>query len=158
MKKPTSLLLGLMLAGVSLAAAATDDTPIPRKFKPNQFAQVVDTIEAEMSPGGLYAEVKPEEQDAVRKALGRMSKALEGHKAIAELTEEEKVALINDQELVNALLLGNQKDQVVCYRREVPGTHIHQNVCETNRDAAMRREESRKTIRDMEVRNPAYSN
>ena len=150
-------MLGLLLLGAALTASA-EDTPIPHKFKPNQFSQVVDTIEAEMAPGGLYAEVKPEEQEAVRKALGRMAKALEGHKAIAELTEEEKVQLINDQELVNALLLGNQKDQVVCYRREVPGTHIHQNVCETNRDAAMRRDESRKTIRDMEVRNPAYSN
>ena len=156
--KSMLMLLGLLLAGVSLTATAADETPIPRKFKPNQFSQVVDTIEAEMTPGGLFGEVKPEDQDTVRKALARMSKMLEGHKAIAELTEEEKVQLINDQELVNALLLGNQKDQVVCYRREVPGTHIHQNVCETNRDAAMRREESRKTIRDMEVRNPAYSN
>ena len=150
--------LMLLLFATLTAPAWAGDAPIPKRFKPNQFSQVVDTIEAEMSPGGLYAGVKPEEQEAVRKALGRMAKALEGHKAIAELTEEEKVQLINDQELVNALLLGNQKDQVVCYRREVPGTHIHQNVCETNRDAAMRRDESRKTIRDMEVRNPAYSN
>ena len=155
--KTMLMLVGLLLLGTPLLAAA-DDTPIPHRFKPNQFSQVVDTIEAEMSPGGLYSAIKPEDQDNVRKALARMAKKLEGHKAIAELSEEDKVALINDQELVNALLLGNVKDQVVCYRREIPGTHIHQNVCESNRDAAMRRDESRKTIRDMEVRNPAYSN
>ena len=155
--KTMKMLLALLLAGASMAAWA-DDTPIPRRFKPNQFPQVVDTIVQEMAPGGLYSEVKPEDQEKVRQTLARMAKSLEGVGAIAELTEEQKVALLNDQEQVNALLTGNEKEQVVCTRRELPGTHMHHSVCESKGDAQTRREESRKTIRDMEVRNPAYSN
>ena len=152
-----SVLLLLVLAALTGVACAAD-TPIPHRFKPNQFPQVVDQIEQEMAPGGLYGTATPEDQAKVRKSLARMSQLLEGHNSIAELDEKQKVELINEQEQVNALLTGNEKDQLVCYHREVPGTKIPQNVCETKGEAQVRREDSRKTIRDMEVRNPAYSN
>jgi hypothetical protein len=151
------MLLALTVAGASLSALAAE-SPIPRRYKPVQFGQVMEEIEKEMAPGGLYSDVKPEDQDNVRKALGRMAALLEGKQSVAELSEKEKVALLNDQEQVNALLTGNKKEQLVCSRREVPGTHRHESVCETKYEAQMRTDDSRTRIREMEQVNPAYNN
>ena len=154
MKTAFALLLFAALA----APAWAGDAPIPKRFKPNQFSQVVDQIEQEMAPGGLYSATTPEDQLKVRKSLGRMATVLEGHNTIAELEEEQKIELINLQSEVNALLTGNVKEQLVCTRREVPGTKIPQSVCETKGEATVRTEDARKSIREMEQRNPSYSN
>ena len=148
----------LLFAALAAPAWAADDTPIPKRFKPNQFSQVVDLIEAEMAPGGLYSATPPEDQVKVRTSLGRMAEVLEGHKTITELEEDQKIELINLQAEVNALLTGNVKEQLVCTRREIPGTKIPQSVCETKGEATVRTEEARKSIREMELRNPSYSN
>jgi len=150
--------LMLLLFATLIAPAWAGDAPIPKRFKPNQFAQVVDQIEQEMAPGGLYSTTSPEDQVKVRKSLGRMGEVLEGHNTIAELEEDQKIELINLQSEVNALLTGNVKEQLVCTRREIPGTKIPQSVCETKGEATVRTEEARKNIREMELRNPAYNN
>ena len=150
--------LMLLLFATLTAPAWAGDAPIPKRFKPNQFAQVVDQIDQEMAPGGLYSTTTPEDQIKVRKSLGRMAEVLEGHNTIAELEEDQKIELINLQSEVNALLTGNVKEQLVCTRREIPGSKIPQSVCETKGEATVRTEAARKDIRDRELRNPAYNN
>ena len=154
----SKLMLLVLTAAMVWSSAFAADSAIPRRYKPGQFSQVIENIEKEMAPGGLYADTKPEDQDNVRKALGRMAALLEGKSSLEDLTEKEKVALLNDQEQVNALLTGNEKDQLVCTRRELPGTHRHESVCETKYEAQMRKEESRKRVREMEQYKPAYTN
>lgn len=149
-------IIALLLFG---AAAGAAELPIPHRFKPNQFDQVMDLIEQEMAPGGVYAEVAPQDQDSVRVALARMAKLLEGHDSISELSEEQKVALLNDQEQVNAILTGNKKDQLQCQRRDLPGTRLKQSVCETKGDAVTRRDQSRQEVRELQKKaQPTYGN
>ena len=48
----TFVIAGALFAFASVAVAGDD--PFPRRFKPNQFEQVVDLIESNMQPGGEY--------------------------------------------------------------------------------------------------------
>jgi hypothetical protein len=149
MTRFASLLCMLVLAAPAFAAM---DQPVPHRFKPNQISQVVEVIEQEMAPGGHFAQVPPADQQTVRETLARMTHLLAGHASVAELSEDQKIALLNDQERINALLTGNDQDQLLCQRRPLPGTHLPQNVCETRWDEVRRREASRKEIRELTAR------
>lgn len=104
----------LIVAGALLAfagSAVAGDDPFPRRFKPNQFTQVVDMIESGMQPGGEY-QATADEQARVRALLGEIGSLLEGNERMADLDQNEKAAIEKRRGEINAILAGNVQREV----------------------------------------------
>ena len=145
------LLALLVLAPAALAAKKDEEAIIPvERLQPTQFDAFTATLRGEMDPPGRFQWVTPEERVKVLKALDEMGRILEGHESLAELRETEKVALLNAQEVANAILTNRDKDRLICERRVIVGSHFPQSVCETYGEKMTRTEEARKRVREME--------
>jgi hypothetical protein len=105
----TFVFAGALLAFASAAVAGDD--PFPRRFKPNQFDQVVDLIEQNMQPGGEY-EATADEQARIRALLGEIGGLLEGNERLADLDQNEKDAIEKRRGEINAILVGNARQEV----------------------------------------------
>jgi len=110
-----------IIAGALLAftGAALADDPFPRRFKPDQYSQVVDLIEEKMQPGGQFA-ATPEEQTAVRNELAGLAKVLEGNERLADLDADEKAAIDKHRQAINAILADNAKPAQAAVAEEQP--------------------------------------
>lgn len=97
----TMLVAGMLLAFAGASAAA--DEPFPKRFKPNQFEQVVELIETNMQPGGEH-EATSDEQARVRALLGEIGGLLEGNERLADLDQNEKDAIEKRRTEINAIL------------------------------------------------------
>ena len=141
----------LVLAPAALAAKKDEEAIIPvERLQPAQFDAFAASLRGEMDPPGRFQWVTPEERTKVLKALDEMGRILEGHESISELRETDKVALLNAQEVANAILTKRDRDRLICERRAIVGSRFPQSVCETYGEKMMRTAESRKRIREME--------
>jgi hypothetical protein len=135
--------LAFTFAGAALAAKAP---PPSIDARGEDLAGQRAAVEKEMEQGERFAEISDEDKAAVFAALDRMEKLLAG-RGVAQLDQSEKVVLINDQELVNALLTkANIDSRVQCRREKRVGSHRTTSTCRTV--AAWRRasEQSREDI------------
>jgi len=110
----------LVIAGALVAfagSALAADDPFPRRFKPDQFPQVVELIESGMQPGGDF-EAKPEVQEQVRMLLKQIGHLLEHNERLADLDAVEKAAIEKNRGLINGLLAGQPGGRVA---GDVPG-------------------------------------
>ena len=141
----TPLLLALLLA-VSCAFGKTPEPepiiPVER-LEPAGFEAFIARLRGEMEPGGRFQWVTEPERVRVLKALDEMARILEGHATVAELRETDKVALLNAQEVANAILQKRDRDRVICERRVIVGSHFPQSVCETYGEKMTRTDEAR---------------
>ena len=146
------VLLLVLLCAVPCAFAGRKDEPIipPEKLRPADFDAFAARLRGEMDPPGRFMWVTEEERVKVLKALDEMGRILEGHDNVAELRETDKVALINAQEVANAILTKRDKERLICERRKIVGSQMPQSVCETYGEKMMRTAEARKRYREME--------
>ncbi len=105
----TFVIAGALIAFAGVAVAGDD--PFPKRFKPNQFTQVVELIETNMQPGGEY-EATADEQTRVRALLGEIGGLLEGNERLADLDQNEKDAIEKRRSEINAILAANAKQEV----------------------------------------------
>jgi len=101
----------LILAGALVAFsgfAVAGDDPFPKRFKPNQYGQVVELIETNMQPGGEF-ESTPDEQARVRTLLAEIGSLLTGNERLADLDQNEKIAIEKRRAQINAILAANVK-------------------------------------------------
>ena len=104
-----------IIAGALVAfagSAVAGDDPFPKRFKPNQYAQVVELIETNMQPGGEFQST-PAEQARVRTLLGEIGSLLEGNERLADLDQNEKDAIEKRRAEINTILEANMKPQTV---------------------------------------------
>ena len=146
-----ALLFVIPCAFAASKAAADADAIIPtEKLSPGDFDAFAASLRVEMDPPGRFQWVTDDERTKVLKALDEMGRILGGHQSVAELRETDKVALLNAQEVANAILTKRDKDRVICERRVVVGSHFPQSVCETYGEKMTRTAEARKRVREME--------
>jgi hypothetical protein len=95
------------------------DAPVEKPV----IAQTLESFETEaatvregMEPGGVYGYIKPADKERVDAGLEHMQKLLQDHSGQPELSREDKVALLNAQEEVNAILLQNDNNRLICER------------------------------------------
>ena len=138
--------LAFAAAGVASAAKA----PAPSiDARDGDLAAQRAAVLHEMEKGERFAEISDDDKAAVFAALDRMEKLL-ADRGVGQLTEPEKVALINDQELVNALLTkANIDSRVQCRREKRVGSHRTTSTCRTVAEWRRASEQSRE---DMEKR------
>ena len=96
------VIAGALVAFAGTAVAA--DEAFPRRFKPNQYDQVVELIETNMQPGGEW-EATSDEQTRVRALLAEIGGLLEGNERIADLDQNEKDAIEKRRAEINSILV-----------------------------------------------------
>lgn len=99
-----SIVVFAVLASFGSVATAAD--VIPKRFKPNQFPQVVEMVEGKMRKGGPN-EATPEEAGRVRGLLKEMEGLLEGKQRLADLNHLEKAEVEKRRVAINELLGDN---------------------------------------------------
>ena len=112
------------------------------------FDQQATAVRQGMQPGGVYEYMKQSDKTHVETGLEQMRKLLQGHATQAELSPQDKVALLNTQEEVNAVLLHNDDNRLVCEIAAPPGSRIRVKTCHTYRELMARQERDQGLLGD----------
>ena len=145
------VLLPCILA-LSGTATAKEGYVTQRKIEPTAFAQLETLLQEEMDIGGRFAYVEPAERVAIDANLARMRGLLDGKRTLAELDEDERVAVFNAQAQINAILTKRDGERMICDRRMIVGSHRKETVCETYADRMARIKYSRERMDDLNQR------
>jgi hypothetical protein len=141
---------GLLLAALVLLAGgalASDDGT--RVDVDNGFSAQRESILKELGDGETYSEIGTADREKVNAALSRIAAALDRAGGVANLDEQQKVAVFNDQELVNNILTKAGEDsRLVCKRVKKTGSHMTSNQCMTVAARNRAREQSQDMLRD----------
>ena len=106
-------------------------------------------IETDLADGETYSEIERKDREAVNGALQRISNSLASHSGVAGLSDAEKAAVFNDQELINNILTrANADSRLVCVREKKVGSHRTTTQCATVADRRRASEDSQKALRD----------
>jgi hypothetical protein len=126
-----------MLAGLALLAAVTATAKENYKEKAfnadtrDKFEQVSAKVREEMREGGRYQYVKPSERSTIEQKLSEMESLFKQSDTVQGMNEQTKIALFNDQEVVNSILTQRDADRVICKREAPIGSHIPVTTCHT---------------------------
>lgn len=153
MRKQAVLMLVLLACSVGLSAATVEDAkPVfGKKIEPTDFPELIAMIRMEIEPGGRWESVPDKERPLLEQKLSEMEKILEGHESVGELTENERLSLINAQEHANAILTQNDGHRLICERVTPVGSHRPVKQCMT---VAQRRQTNEDSRRFMEQNHP----
>lgn len=144
MLRPTLVLCALLLAAPAFAARTVSQEV---KADPVGFADQRAAVEAQMKEGGRFAEITDDARRQVAEAFDRMETVLEGKATMKDLRQDDRVALINDQELINVLLTQARIDsRQVCKREKRVGSHRLTSTCRTAAEWKRASEQSREDI------------
>lgn len=118
-----------------------------------QFAEVVAGVRAEMVPGGRYEYVQAAEKARIDRDLASMEKLFADNAGlVANMSQEDKVALFNAQESVNAILTRRDGDRVICEHRKPIGSNIPKTSCHTYAQEEEARRGTLKAMKDWDNR------
>ena len=135
------------MAGIAVAKEHYRENSVKADTR-EVFEQLADNVRREMSPGGKYEYIKPDEKPKVDKALADMTRLFEEHDTVAAMTQDQKVALFNAQETVNSILTLRDRDRVICQNKPPLGSHIPQTSCHTYAQEVEARQGARKMMDD----------
>ena len=124
---------GILIAAFMLLAgsAAAADTGT-RLDLDDGFASQRDGILKELGDGKTYSEIEATDREKVKAALARIATVLDQAGGVDQFTEQQKVDVFNDQELVNNILTKAGEDsRLVCKRVKKTGSHMTSNQCMT---------------------------
>ncbi|MCH1908532.1 hypothetical protein MKP15_07045 [Stenotrophomonas sp. Y6] len=138
----------LVFPAMSAMAAPVAEKPL-MEGKP--YAEQRLRIMSDLQGGEVYSEISAENRARVVDALGRID-ALLGTGGHANLPEKDKIAVFNDQDLVNTLLTQAREDSRLVCRRERPvGSNRPQNICITVAARRQARENGADALRDLRI-------
>ena len=112
------------------------------------FEPIAADVRKEMEGGGRFEYVKPDERKTVDAKLDEMNKLFEKSGSVSAMTQDEKVALFNAQETVNAILTRRDRDRVICKNEAPIGSHIPVTSCHTYGQEVEAREGTQKQMAD----------
>ncbi len=115
----------------------------------DQFAAVVADVRSEMREGGRYEFVQAPERAEVDRNLASMERLFGANGGlVANMSQDDKVALFNAQESVNAILTRRDADRVICENRKPIGSNIPKTTCHTYRQQEEARRGTNKAMND----------
>ena len=112
------------------------------------FETLAASVRGDMRPGGKYEYIKPSEAKTVEKSLEDMDKLFQQAGSVANMKEEQKIALFNSQETVNSILTLRDRDRVICKKEAPIGSHIAVTTCHTYAQEVEAREGTKKQMDD----------
>jgi hypothetical protein len=105
------------------------------------FAKQRATIEKQLADGKTYVEISGGDLTRVRQALERMGGVMEGVASVDDLDPDRRVALFNDQEVVNTILTQAAADsRLICERTRPTGSRMPVSSCQTVAERNRRQE------------------
>ena len=110
------------------------------------FTQDSARIRKQMEPGGLYGYISITDKTRVEVRLADMQKLLQAHANAADLQANDKVALFNAQEEINAILHHNDNNRLVCEHVNPVGSHIPVTTCRTYGQLSAQRRRDQKFL------------
>ena len=132
-----------MLLSFGAHAAKPSDVPM-EEVKANGFAEQRAAIIAGFAPGERYSEIDDKQRAEVMGALDRMQTHLAPATSIDQLKPEIKVAVYNDQEIINTILTKAQAaSREVCKRHRTVYSRMKTSECHTVAEWDRRREAGR---------------
>ena len=127
----------LILLGALLLASAAHAETSTSADKP-LVAQSLDSFNAEaakvrdgMKADGVYSHIQPSDKGRVEARLDEIQKLLSAHAGQADLSQADKVRLVNAQEEVNSILKHNDNNRLVCEHVAPVGSHVPVTTCRT---------------------------
>ncbi|HJT98671.1 MAG TPA: hypothetical protein VJ696_10190 [Rhodanobacteraceae bacterium] len=142
-----SFLLAAVLAGGVSAKEHYKEKAFNADTK-DKFEDIAANVRKEMEDGGRYEYVKPDERKKVDDALAKMTELFEQSGSVANMKEEQKIALFNEQETVNSILTLRDRDRVICKKEAPVGSHIPVTSCHTYGQEQDAHRETRKQLDD----------
>jgi hypothetical protein len=115
----------------------------------DSFNQESAKIREQMQPGGLYSFIKGSDRTRVDSRLDFMQKLLSDHAAQNDMSQSDKIALVNAQEEVNGILRHNDNNRLVCESRAPIGSNIPVKTCRTYGEIEEGRRTSQQTLNDL---------
>ena len=139
------LLVVLIASGSVLAKGEPKMSALEGSFLEQKAA-----IEKDIKRGLIYKGIAEKDLQQVAHSLERMSVLIEGITDYSDLQEDDKVDLINNQNLVNTILTMAENDNmIICTRRGTTGSHFKTTTCETRGNRRKRQEADRMAISDL---------
>ena len=89
---------------------------------------------AEMQPDGRFGKLNQHERESVDGGLKDMSALFDKTPEVAGMNDADKRKMFNTQEAVNATLLRNDGDRLICKKEIRSGTYFQSTTCRTARD------------------------
>ncbi len=145
------LIPALLLSLLSMMAyAGSDKTPpaVAKPPMPEAFAAMLDMVREELQPGGKYESVSERDRRKLDSQLSIMEKILTGVESIDELSDRQRIRLMNAQEMANSILTDNRNGRLVCEDYKPVGSQHHKKVCVSVAQRDNIRENSRAYINE----------
>lgn len=148
----TMIVVGM--APFAASAMPKSDGLDVRKPAAVQFA----TIRSELGDGKTFSEISLDDRSKVQVALARMERTMNG-RSVEQLNEDERLAVFNDQELVNGVLTKAREDsRMVCRREKTLGSHMPTNQCMTVAERRRQTDVQQRQFMDMRRTGRATAN
>jgi hypothetical protein len=149
MKTIAAMVIALSLAALHPVAAKEHyNEPGVKADTKEAFASIAEGVRKEMEDGGRFEYVKPDERKTVESKLVEMDQLFEKKSSVTDMTQDEKVALFNAQETVNAILTRRDRDRVICKNQAPIGSHIPVTTCHTYGQEVEGREGTKKIMNE----------
>lgn len=142
------LLLAAVLPAVSFADKAVEKALVGQNLA--SFEREAAVVRDGLLPGGVYGFMSDNDKARVDEKLDEMHKLLQDHGGSGGLSANDKVTLLNTQEELNALLLRNDNNRLVCERGAHTGSRIHVTTCQTYGEIMERQRRDRGTLSDIQ--------
>jgi hypothetical protein len=130
----SSLRLASSLALFCVVASAWADKVVEKPVAadtPEKFDQTIAEVRQEMSPGGRYEYMRPDEKGKVEADMHAMALMLKKSGSVAAMSEAEKVSLFDAQENLNGILTHSDSNRLICEHVAPVGTSIPKTTCKT---------------------------
>lgn len=137
----------------AMNVSASSQQPKPvfgEKVAPTQFAELIAMVRSEIEPGGRWEYVPKSQRRLLEEKFDEMERVLEGRQSVDELTNADKLRLINAQEHANAILTQHDGRRLICERVTPTGSHRPKNVCTSLAERKRANEDSTKFLRSIQ--------
>lgn len=139
--------LRLWLAGIAAGASllqasvvcAYKTEVIVKAQNKSDFTAVMAAVHQQMQPGGRFEFVNRTDREKLESNFADMQSLFDKYGTVAEMDQQGKIQLFNDQEAVNAILTHNDDKRRVCESEAPIGSHIPRTTCRTYREVEMER-------------------
>jgi hypothetical protein len=143
----------IALFGLAAGAQAGKEQPKPvfgEKIAPTEFPQLIEMIRSEIEPGGRWEYVPKKERPILEAKLHEMERVLDGKSSLDELSNDERLRLINAQEHANAILTRHDGQRLVCRRETPTGSRRPVTTCLTMAQRKQEQEDSHRFLERMQ--------
>ncbi|GAB2556844.1 hypothetical protein GCM10027065_29670 [Rhodanobacter koreensis] len=139
--------VGVALLQASAVYAKTE--VIVKAENKSDFTAVVAAVHQQMQSGGRYEFVDQNERQKIDASFADMQSLFDKYGTVAQMDQNTKVQLFNDQEAVNAILTRRDDKRLVCESVAPIGSHIPRTTCRTYREIELERSQTQQMQQQM---------